>query len=323
MKSTLAMCARIVFGATSDRPALELRKPSAVTIETSVQQLCQSATLTLPRNIRQFTSQPLNTLIRRGDPIQVHLGYDGDLQLEFEGYVETVGADVPVVITLKDRLWKTLQRAVNKSYKDAHLPTVVKDLIGADFAVEAMPATIGPLRFEKTTVAKALKALKDDYGFVTYLKGGTVYCGVLYTANASVVKYRMETNVKSSSLQYRLADDVKLKVEAKSLQRNGKTITVTVGDEDGEHRTLNYYGISSKEQLKKLAESDMQKFKYNGYTGSFQAFGIPYCRFGDKVDLSSSLYPERDGQYLAEAVKVEFTSDPHYQRDVTLAQRWI
>lgn len=320
---TLAMCAHIIFPANARRGAVELRKVHSVEVETSVQDVCQSATITLPRNIPDFRNNELKSLIRRGDEVRIHLGYDGDLrELDFRGFATRVGADVPVVIECRDALWKLLQQPFNKAYKDAHVPTMVKDLVGDAFKAEAMDATIGPVRIEKARKADAFKALKDEFGLVTYLKGDTVFCGVLFDANARTVAYDIEFNVKSSDLKYRTADEVSLKVTAKSIQRNGeKPLSVEVGDPDGESRTLTYYGITSEAELKKLALADLEKFKYDGYEGGFAAFGIPFCQYGDKVQLSSSDHPERNGQYLAEAVSISFGPEG-FERNIKLAQQW-
>lgn len=320
---TLAMCAHIIFPANDRRGQLELRKVHSVEVATSVHDVCQSATITLPRNIADFKNDELKSLIRRGDEVRIHLGYDGDLrELDFVGFATRVGAVVPLVIECRDGLWKLLQQPFNKAYKNAHVPTVVKDLVGDAFKVEALDATVGPVRIEKARKADAFKALKDEFGLVTYLKGDTVYCGVLFDANARTATYGMERNVKSSDLKYRTADEVNLKVTAKSIQANGaKPLTVEVGDPDGESRTLNYYGITREAELRKLATADLEKFKYNGYEGGFKAFGIPFCQYGDKVRLTSSDHPERDGQYLAEAVSVSFGPDG-FERNIKLAQQW-
>lgn len=318
----LAMCAYILFPATPTRGQVAIRKVSAVDIETSVRNVCQSATITLPRNISALQQQQLKTLIRRGDPVQVHLGYNGDLDvMEFEGYVVRTGADVPVKIELKDALWPVLQRSFNKAYKNAYVPDVIKDLVGDGFQVQAMEATIGPLRCEQCTVADVLKKLADDFGLVTYLKNGTVFCGKLLDADARTATYDQAKNIKSSDLKYRVADEVKLKVTAKSVKATGEKLEVEVGDPDGEQRTLTYYGITSAAELKKLATADIEKYKYDGYEGGFKGFGIPVCQHGDRVRLTDSQYPERAGSYLAESVAVSF-GPGGFERDIKLAQAW-
>lgn len=319
---TLAMCCHIVFPANERRAAVELRRVAGIEVQTSVHDACQQATITLPLNVPEFVRTPLKQLIQRGDEVQITMGYDGNLdEVDFRGFATRVGADVPIVIECRDGLWKLLQDPFNKAYKQCHVPTLVRDLVGDAFKVQAMDATIGPVRIEKAKKADAIKALKDEFGLVTYLKGDTVYCGVLFAADAGSSTYRLEQNVKSSDLKYRLADEVSLKVTAKSLKRDGSSIEVEVGDPDGEARTLNYYGISDANELKKLATADLEKFKYDGYEGSFRGFGIPFTQFGDKVELLSSDHPERDGHYLAEAVTVSFGPDG-FQRDIKLAQQW-
>ncbi len=322
MMMVLAMCAYILFPATPTRGQVAIRKVSAVDIETSVRNVCQSATITLPRNISALQQQQLKTLIRRGDPVEVYLGYNGDLTvLEFSGHVVRTGADVPVKIELKDALWPVLQRSFNKAYKNAYVPDVIKDLVGDGFQVQAMEATIGPLRCEQCTVADVLKKLADDFGLVTYLKNGTVFCGKLLDADARTATYDQAKNIKSSDLKYRVADEVKLKVTAKSVKATGEKLEVEVGDPDGEQRTLTYYGITSAAELKKLATADMEKYKYDGYEGGFKGFGIPVCQHGDRVQLTDAQYPERAGSYLAESVAVSF-GPGGFERDIKLAQAW-
>ena len=315
------MCAHIVFPKNSRRKAVEIRKVHAVEISQSIDDIYQTAKLTLPRNVSQFQEGQLKELIRRNDAVVISLGYNGELEEEFAGYVRSVGADTPVVIELCDNLWKLMQEPFHKAYKSLHLPAFLKDLVGDEFEYEAMDATIGPVVFKRTTKGQAMKALKDEFGLVTYLRGNKVYCGVLFDKEAPSVTYDMERNVRNNDLKYRLAEDVSLKVTAVSLQKDGSKIEVEVGDPGGESRSLNYYGISNKAELKKLAEADMLKFKYDGYEGTLSGWGRPLCQFGDRVLIKSTLYPERDGQYLAESVTITFGPDG-FKRAIKPAQQW-
>lgn len=319
---TYAMCCEVDFPANERRAALTLRQVASVEVRSSVHDVCQGATITLPRNIAQFQRTPVKDLIRRGDAVTIRLGYGGDLREEFSGFLTSVGADVPIVLECRDGLWKLLQQSFSASYKSAHVPTVVKDIVGSAYKVEAMDATVGPVRFAKVRKSEAIKALTDEFGLAVYLKGDTVYCGVLFDSRSITVVYDLERNVRSSELKYRLAEEVSLKVTAKSLKRDGSEITVEVGDPEGEARTLNYYGIDSTADLEKLAKTDMEKFKYDGFEGGFKGFGIPYCRYGDRVELRSSDHPERNGQYLAEAVNVSYGPEG-FVRQIKLAQQWV
>lgn len=318
---TLAMCCHIVFPANERRSALQLRRVAGIEVSTSINDVCQTATITLPGNLAAFRMRPLRDQLRRGDEVIISMGYDGNLYEAFRGWVQSVGADVPIVITCRDGMWKLLQQSFHRAYQQCHVPTLLRDLVGERYQVVAMDATIGPLRFERARKADAFKALQDEFGLVTYLRGDTVYCGVPFSAASRTVRYDMERNVKSADLKYRMADEVQLKVTARSILRDGSNIEVEVGDENGEQRTLTYYGITNRAELEKLARADMEKFKYDGYEGGFKAFGIPVCEYGDRVDLRSSEHPDRNGQYLVEAVTITFGPDG-YQRDIKLAQQW-
>lgn len=320
--STYALGALVVLSANERRGRISMRKVHAVSIEQSIDQVCQRATVTLPRNVKQLQDGRLKDLIRRGDPIEVSLGYNGELNSEFSGYVTKVSTDVPVVLELHDGLWKVLQRPFSRSYRNAHLPTLIGDVLAGAMPHSAMDATIGPVRFEQgCTVATVLKTLKDEFGLVSFLKDGTLYCGQVFDRAARTVRYDSERNLKSNELKYRMAEDVKVKVTAKSVDSKGEKLEVELGDVDGEQRTLNYYGIATKAELRKLAEVDMKKFKFDGYEGAFTAWGLPFAQFGDRVSLRSALYPERDGEYLAEGVDVSF-GPQGFERNIKLAQRW-
>lgn len=320
--STLALCAHVIFPATTGRGRLELRKVHAVEVATSVHDVCQRATITLPRNVSQLDQAALRTYIRRADPVEVWLGYNGDLQLEFDGYVERVGGDVPMVIELRDGLWKWLQEPFTRSYKSCHVPTLIQDMNVGTWRTQVIDANVGPVRFERTTKSGVLKALKDEFGLITYFKGGTLFVGELFDAKADTATYDVERNVRSSNLVFKVAADTRIQLKARSIKPNGDDIEVTVGDPDGEHRTLTYYGIESETELQRIAEADLKRFRYDGWEGSFTGFGVPMCRFGDKVRIRSSQYPERDSDTVAEAVTVRF-GPTGFEREVKPAQEWM
>lgn len=315
-----AMSAHIIFIANSRRGNVEIRRIHSAKINKSFNSIMATGEIVLPRKISQFKQTTVKQLIRRGDQLEVWLGYNGNLQLELRGYVTSVSSDAPVKISIADQMWWVCQLPVHKSYQNASIPDVVRELIPGYLEVDAIDATVGPVIFKKTTVGKALNLLKDEFGLRTYMKGDTVVCGKLNTATGNTQHFIIERNVKpDAELKYRNADDVKVKLTATSVKSNGDKMSVEVGDPDGETRELSYYNIGSESELKKLAEADLQKYKFDGYEGSFKAYGIPYLEPGDKCNLSSRQYPERDGEFAVEATSVTFDDSPMYERKITLA----
>ncbi|MEO1006846.1 MAG: hypothetical protein AAFW67_13570, partial [Cyanobacteria bacterium J06638_38] len=67
-----------------------------------------------------------------------------------------------------------------------------------------------------------------------------------------------------------------------------------------------YYNMSEAD-LRKTAENDLQLFKRTGYRGSLTGFGSPFVDHGDTVKIIDSDFPEREGSYIVDDVKVSFS----------------
>ena len=312
----VAMCARVVFPATTTRGVLELRQITSCKATTRISDICQRATLVLPRRITALRNKELRTFIRRNDPVIIELGYNGNLREEFRGYVSQVGAGIPVNIECRDDLFPVLQLPFNKSYENCHVPTLIREIIPAQFPVDVLDVTIGPQAFKKVTVGEALKYLSDEFGMYTFLKKGTVFCGKRFDANATTYIYKLEENVKADDLTYKNADEIRVKIEATSVKADGTRIKVEIGDEDGDIQKLSYFGIASESELRKLAEIDLEKFKFTGYEGTITGYGNPYAEMADYAELRSTQFPDRDATVLIEGVEKEF--DKGYSRKLTL-----
>jgi len=311
-----AMVCSILFPANDRRGELELRHVNRVEISSGWELLTDTAEITLPRNRQELKSDELKALIKRGDSISIRLGYDETLNDEFSGYVTGVDAGAPVKIRCEDEMWKLKQQAVNVSYKHTRLPDLIS-AIAPGYESDVMDIALGQVRFEKTTVAKVLQKLKDDYSLYSYFQRGKLVVGKVYSDGGSEVEYGFESNIISDSLEYRHADELKLKVTATSVDTKGNKLEVTVGDDDGEESRLSYYNIKDEATLKQLAEGDLARLKVDGYAGDFTGFGVPVTRHGDIVKLVSNEYPERAGRYYVDAVGVSFGTSG-FRRKVTL-----
>lgn len=319
---TLAMVARITFAATENRGEVVLRKPTGVTVEKSWQQLTDMATITMPRNVRDFEKTKVGELFQKDDPVKIELGYDGNYVTEFEGYISRVSADIPIKIECEDEMRMISKIPVNASLPKTTLENLFKTLL-PDYEVDALEVSIGSVRFSKTNMGEVLKFLKEDYSLYSYMKNGVLVCGKIYADDSDVepVTLHLEKNVVSNSLNYKRAEDIRIKINAVSTLSNGTKLEATVGDEDGDERQLSYYGIEVLAELEKLAEEDLRKYKVDGFEGSVATFGIPFIEHGYKVNLKSFQYPDREGIYYVERVKVAFDATPQYRRTIELGEK--
>lgn len=313
--STKVMTAKLKFGAFKNRSAFEVRKISAVEIDSGWKLLTDTAVITLPRNVRDFEKQNVRDVFRRGTPVEIYLGYDNNNILEFKGYVTEISADIPIKIKCEDEMWKVKQIPVNYSAQNATLASLLTAIF-PDYEIDALEGVqLGAIRFSRTTAGKVLEKLQQEWNLYTYMKGNQIVCGKYYADDSDLepVNFHLEKNCIENNLQYQRAEDIHLKVRAVSTLKNGKKIEVVVGNEDGEERQLSYYNISVEAELKKLAELDYNKSKQDGFDGSFTAFGTPSVQHGQKVNLTSKLYEDRNGMYYIESVGKKFSKDGYRQ----------
>jgi hypothetical protein len=155
------------------------------------------------------------------------------------------------------------------------------------------------------------------------MKGKQLVCGKIFADDTDLVpvKLHLEKNVVNNDLNYKNKEDVLIRINAVSTLKNGDKIEVKVGDESGEERQLTYYGIEVKAELTKLANEDLKKYKVDGFTGSVTCYGIPHINHGNKVELKSDLYPDRDGTYYVEETIIDFTDNAEYRRKVQLGDK--
>lgn len=299
-----------------------------VEIDSSWQNMTDTAEITLPRNLRiAGTPDGIHKYIKQGDRVLIQLGYDGENRTEFEGFVTRIKPEMPIVIYCEDMMYHLKRVSTTKTFKEATLDQLVSYLVTTynskgDRPVIQYSTTdtgiIGAFVFQDASITKCLQVIKETTGFVSYFRGNILHVGFPYKMDEQINKeiYRIQSNVVSSNLEYRLTEDIRIKVKAISTQSNGQKLEVILGDDDGEVRTLNYNN-STIETLTKRANAEMVKFKQSGYRGSITGFGIPFVKHGDIADIRDTDFPEKDGQYFIDKLKTKF-GQGGFRRDITI-----
>jgi hypothetical protein len=317
----LAMTAQLLFPATALRGQIEIRRVSSVKIESSWSSLTDTCEIHLPLNVPDFNNG-VRELLHRGDPVTISVGYNGNEKEEFTGYIAEVSAGIPVIIRCEDEMFKLKSIKVNRSYQSVGLQQLVKD-IAPGYETDVMDLHLGAVRLEKTTVAEVLQLLKNKQ-IHSYFKGKVLVVGKTYTddTNMPVVKFAWGINmVNYDNLKFHVADDLKIKCVAVSYLPGGKTLEATVGDLDGNESRIAHYNITDKAKLKKLAQTDLDKLKVDGFTGSFTAFGIPVIRHGQKAEIYNDQFPDRTGTYYCDATVLTYSESGYLHREVTIGRR--
>ncbi|TWP23533.1 hypothetical protein ETU10_07355 [Apibacter muscae] len=324
---TLGMnCKLIFFPNDSRKEKLTLYTVSEVQIETSYTNLTQNSEIIIARKVKYFDRNKIKEVFRKGDKVEIYLGYNGALTLEFIGYITQVSADFPISIKLEDEMYNLKKKEVNFSSPGITLKNLIEKLLpNPEYTVNiTYDAQLGQVMFSKTNLGAVLDKLKTDWNIHSYFRlvdGKPVLeVGSIYQTQTDKepILFHLERNCVDQQLNYRRKEDIRIKIKGICNLGKGKKIEVEFGDSDGTVNTLTYHnpGITKKD-LEILVKKDYDRFKQDGMEGSFTALGIPSVQFGQKVKLVSNLYEERNGTFGIEGVNKSF-SKSGYRQDIKL-----
>lgn len=311
---------------SSDENSKRGASVNEISVDSAWDNFGDKATIKLP-NLARFEGVNVRTedVIKTGNKVKIMLGYDGNNRTEFEGYVSEIMPKIPFEIKCEDETYNLKKsNAITASYPTitlanlilTYLPEVVMDAKTPEIILEN-------LRVRGVTKAELLQELKEKYLLAVYYRAGKLYVGLPYfdKVGAESPIYHFQKNIVSENLAYRRKEDVKLKVKAYSINKNGERIEVEVGDKDGELRTLPYQNILTKTALEAQAKRDLEKIKFEGYQGSFTAFGLPYLEHSDSVIIQDSRYPKREGRYLVDRVRTTW-GVRGFRRQIDLGKKY-
>ena len=91
-----------------------------------------TCSIKLPQKL-EFEGKPIgvgeNSIFKRGDAVEVWLGYHPNLELEFVGFISDILPGAPMTIKCQDFMWKLKQANITTSYKDVTLKKLLGDLL--------------------------------------------------------------------------------------------------------------------------------------------------------------------------------------------------
>jgi hypothetical protein len=319
----------------------------SIEIESSYENLTDTCKITIPRKLT-FEGVPLftgdNPIFKRGDKIEVSIGYVPNITKVFSGYIKTVGSNVPTVLECEDGMYLLKQYTVNYPSKKAldevisklkvhpaTIPLKVKLNELLDFCLTPKGIEyevvdnidLGSFRVINASPAMVLDKLKSEYGLYSYFRDGILHVGFANDASVtSEAELKMEEVViNSDTLEWSRAEDVRLKCVAISIfPDNTKSDPIEFGDPDGNQITIHKYNMDAK-SLEFAAKEWIAENKYTGYRGEIETFGEPIIKHGDRVKLTSVKLPERDGAFLVKKVKRIYIVDNGNHQVLTLGAK--
>ena len=310
---TFAICGELLFPAHNGRPAFRIRRFSEVKIESSWQSLTDTADIVLPRKVKDFDRMRVSEWFREGDPIEIYAGYNGNLSLEFSGYVKQVPAGIPLTITCEDEMYQLKRRAVSVSLEGCSLKELLQHVAPGYSIVCDETKLLGSVRYSNMSASLVLEELAKS-GIRCWFVGKTLYAFSVSRSDwVDPVKVLLEKTAGESLKQKAVENTL---VIVRLLRKIGKKLTVEYGDKGAGRRiTRELSGLElSVAQMENEAKSIYEQSKKPGLDGDVTLFGLPSLAHGMKIALRSSIYPEKNGTYRVDAITKTINSGGYRQK---------
>lgn len=285
----------------------------SVDISTSVSAIADTAMITLPATAY---GKPVDVEkkynIRRGDVVSISIGYNDDNRREFTGYVRSITNDNSLKVECEDRMYLLRKSIPSIQYKNISVAQLIRTATGeiGEFEYNISPlleqAKYSKYTVDHATAYEVLQNIQKDMGIHIFVKDKTLHAHGRYEYKNQDVRYDMATNVERSSLKYLQKVDRKVEIVAISIStKDNSRIEVKAGQSGGDRYTEHVIN-KDKNYLEAYAESKLQEYTYDGYSGSISTWLIPRVSIGDTAELYDADYPYRKGGYYVEAIKTTF-----------------
>lgn len=299
------LCSKITIGGKSFTGVSEVK------IKRSIHEMGATATIKVPVTaVLRSKGAPATRVetaqaVKVGDRVEIMLGYDDRYFVEFRGYVKLLNLKTPLEIVCEDEFYTTRSRKVTLQGKS----TLEAILQACGLRIGyAATLTLSAFQADNKPVAWVLAKLQTEYGLAIYFDlDGKVYAAEPYKVIGRDVKYRLRYNVISDDdLKYHRADDVKLKIKAVCIYKDGTKVEAEIGADAGTEKKLYFYDVKDQSELAALAAAELQRYAYDGYSGKITTFLQPYAEPGMVAELEDEIFDLRNGRYYIESVETTY-----------------
>lgn len=294
----------------------------SVKIVSDVMTLADTAKIVLPEAVLNKVLN-INDRIGRGAEVTIKLGYDGELNNEFTGFIrDIVTNDSTLTIECEDALFLFRVPVKDEMMVNTNVSEICQrllDQVNPEYTL-VCDYDIG---YEKFTIHRAeaydvLKKLQSETKANIYFKTEEkeLHVHFPYSEKGGEVNYAFDRNIESSSLEFKKAIDRKVEVTVEKIDKDGKITTVTSGTPGGEKFNLKV-GEMKASDIQKIADAELIKRSADKYEGSFKSWLLPICKPTYTADVKDLDYPDKDGRYYVSAVTTSFSASGGV-RDINL-----
>jgi len=286
-----------------------------VVINKSVDELADTCVIKLPARFTikdQGKEVFTENAIKAGDEVDVTLAYEGVYEgLEFVGYVKKIKPGIPVEIHCEDAMYLLRQKNITKAWEDTDLKSVLQEVVAGtpvQLSNDIQDIQLKQWIIKNANGTQVLEKLKQEFALSIFITDeNTLYAGLSQLTNqGQTAEYDLNYNLVSNDLEYRTAEDRKLKVKYTYINEKNERIEVEAGDPEGEQRSFFTSVVSDKSKLKEMAEAEIGKLKYDGFDGDLTSFLVPYATRGMQARLQDNDKKNIDELYFIKSVETRF-----------------
>jgi len=306
-----------------------------VHIKKSIHSITDTCNIKIPASARLRTKNDLITdsvefvetskQFKPGDKVVVQLGYNGNYNQEFVGFVRKLNFTVPLEVECEGYVYQLRQPLPSKVFNNVDYRVIVKYIIqGTDIVLSPEMSTIQSFpvdnfRINAITGAQALEDLQKHLKntLIMFFVDNKLYVGLddlynngpgHYIDKTNTVKYLIDWNtIKSNDLKMVDPGNITIKVTVGNGKKDGTVQMIVGGDKTSTHEQKLTVNIASDPTLlASIANIHANQQKYLGYEGKVTAFGLPFCQHSWKIIFTSKRYKELEGSYLCDAIEVRY-----------------
>lgn len=250
--------------------------------------------------------------IKRGSNISISLGYDGQNNNEFKGFVTQIKHDKEIELVCEDGAFNLRKEIESKEYKKTKVGDVIADVVEQAGMKAEISDNLKPLMYDKFTIKDAtayevLEKVKEEFSIHIYVRNSVVYASLKYELDEGLVRYDFSKNVEKSSLKWEQEEYKKTQVEVVGIDKKNKKVSVIVGEKGGDRVKINRYNVMDEDTLRVIGEEELKKWSFTGYKGEIDTWLVPYVSYGYSAELTDVDYLDRKGRYYVEAVTTKYS----------------
>lgn len=321
-------CIEILIG------KLKFTAATEINIKKSWKNFTDTATIKLPKAMYYYDEsgnlkpvEHIGNFIKVGDKVEIKLGYNRQLFTEFIGYVaRSPRITIPYEIICEDEMWQLKRKEVSVSIENATVRQII-EAVAPGYELDCIDEIYGDFSMKQTTAVKAFNELQEKAGIYTFFRDGRLVCGKIYSDEKVSKKqpvFEYCENIIDHNLQYIFPDEAKVKLYAKSKNKNGSYTQVEVGEDGGdiEHWEVPAMDMDEK-SLKKMAENRLKNLKrFGGYKGTITSFGWSRVEHGQIVQLLDRKYDERNTKNFVDEVEINVSGNGGYRRTIDIGRTY-